>query len=233
MPRLVNRDAFAAAVAGFALVVACRTLPSSVPLSNSGGVLEDTGTDRDRQPPSALAAGTAVTEPKPAAPPPPRAASAPAEAPVDAGAPAPSATAGDAGTAAVAWAGEYYGSDRLTRHFEGEPDDVELDDKAHTRVEQTAPNALVVSVVNSASGEVICALHATPLGATATLDAGQSCFGDEGSTATVTEGRVTLTGDRLVLDFKGTVEASTGDDDGTDDDTIEFHLDYHFDGRRR
>ncbi len=227
------RRACVALLAGVALVAACKALPSAVPLSNTGGVLEDTGTDRDRQPQAALAFGGGSVETKAPPPSPTRGPSAAADAPVDAGAPVAAATAGDGGVVAVTWAGEYFGNDRLTRHFEGEPDDVELDDKAHTRVEVPAPNALLVSIVNSASGDVICALHATAEGATATLDAGQSCFGDEGSTATVTDGRVTLSGDRLVLDFSGTVVASTGDEDGTDDDTIEFHLDYHFDGRRR
>lgn len=225
--------AFTALCAGVALFAACRALPSRVPLSNTGGVLEDTGTDRDRQPQDELGAATAVAVAKPAAPPAAHAAPAAAETPVDAGAPASPPATGDAGTAAVAWAGEYFGSDRLVRHFEGDPDDVELDDKAHTRVEQTGANALVVSIVNSASGDVICALHATAQGATASLDTGQTCFGDENSTVTLTDGHVSLTGDRLVLDFNATVEASTGDDDGTDDDTVEFHLDYHFDGRKR
>ncbi len=169
---------------------------------------------------------------KPSSPPP--AHSAPttvAEAPVDAGAPDASALPQDGGAAAVAWAGDYYGSDRLVRHFDGEPDDVELDDKAHTRVEQTGPNVLVVSIINSASEEVICALHATAQGASASLDAGQSCFGDDGSTATVTDGHVSLTGDRLVLDFNGKVVENDGDDD--DGDSLEFRQDYHFDGKRR
>jgi len=227
----VNR-AVVAGLGALALVVACRALPSAVPLSNTGGVLEDTGTDRDRRSETALTAGPLSTEPK-ASLPAPRTAALPQEAPADAGVAPPPVAAADGGAPVVTWAGEYYGSDRLARHFEGEPDDVELDDKAHTRVETTSSNALVITIVNSASGEVICALNATVQGGTATLDAGQSCFGDEGSTATVTDGRATLTADRLVLDFDGTVVASTGDDDGTDDDTIEFHLDYHFDGRRR
>lgn len=229
MPR-----AWAAVVAGFTFVAACGALPSAVPLANTGGVLDDTGTDRDRQPQAAFgsAAGSVETKPAPTAA--PRVASAAPETPADAGAPLPESTAADGGAVVAAWAGEYYGSDRLARHFEGEPDDVELDDKAHTRVEVQTGSALLISIVNSASGELICALHATAQGVVATLDAGQSCFGDEGSTATVTDGRLTLAGDRLVLDFNGTVVASTGDgDDGTDDDTIEFRLDYHFDGHRR
>jgi hypothetical protein len=227
------RRACVAFFSGLVLVGACRALPSAVPLSNTGGVLEDTGTDRDRQPQAPLALGAGSLDSKPAPPPPSRAAPAPVEALPDAGAPAPPVAAGDGGVVAAAWAGDYFGNDRLTRHFEGEPDDVELDDKAHTRVEMPGPNTLLISIVNSASGDVICALRATAQGATATLDPSQECFGDENSTAAVADGRVTLAGDRLVLDFNGTVVASTGDDDDTDDDTIEFHLEYHFDGRRR
>ena len=221
-----------ALVAGFVFAVACRELPSSVPLANNGGVLAETGTDRDRQPQAETSAATAQNEVKPPAPqpskgPPPIA----FETPRDAGAADAAAIGADAGAPTLAWAGDYYGSDRLVRHFDGEADDVELDDKAHTRIEQTGPNALLVSVINSASGEVICALRATVQGASASLDSGQSCFGDEGSTATVTDGHLSLAGDRLVLDFAGKVVENDGDDD--DDDSLEFRLDYHFDGRRR
>jgi hypothetical protein len=217
---------------GFALLVACRALPSEVPLSNAGGVLEDNGTDRDRRPQSAGTAATQLADSKPAplatshAPPLPT-----VDAPLDGGALASAVASSDTG-AAVVWAGEYYGSDRLVRHFDGEADDVELDDKAHTRVEQTSTAALVISIVNSATGETICALHATVQGTTAALDAGQPCFGDDGSNATVTDGNARASGDRLTLDFDGKVVENGGDGDD-DDDTIEFHLDYHFDGRRR
>jgi hypothetical protein len=220
----------AALIAGLGLAAACHELPSAVPLSNTGGVLDDPGTDRDRRPQASAHHVAAESESRPAPPPPPRsAASTPVEVPLDAGAPTLTAAA-DAGVAAVAWAGDYFGSDRLVRHFEGEADDVELDDKAHTRVEQTGPTALVISIINSASDDVICALHATAQGATATLDPGQSCFGDDGSTATVTDGRVSLGGDRLLLDFAGKVVENDDDDEG---DSLEFRLEYHFDGRRR
>jgi hypothetical protein len=48
--------------------------------------------------------------------------------------------------------------------------------------------------------------------------------------ATVSDGRASLNGDRLVLDFKGKVVEKEPEDD---DDPLEFRLDYHFDGRRR
>jgi hypothetical protein len=216
---------------GLALGAGCRELPSQVPLSDTGGVIEDTGTDRDRRPQAEHEVRVGASEPKPAPAPLPSARPAVAEMALDAGVPDAAAAAVDAGAIAVAWAGEYFGSDRLVRHFDGEADDVELDDKAHTRVEQTGPSSLVISIVNSASNDVICALHATAQGSAASLDAGQSCFGDDGANASVTDGHATLTGDRLVLDFSGKVVESAGDDD--DDDSLEFRLDYHFDGRRR
>ena len=49
------------------------------------------------------------------------------------------------------------------------------------------------------------------------------------ATASLSHGRASLSGDKLVLDFTGKVEAEA-DEDG---DTIEFGLEYHFDGRRR
>ena len=212
------------------LLVACQGLPSSVPLSNTGGVLEDDGTTRDRRPRSEVAAAT-VTAPLPtstpsasAHAPSPRAESLP-----DAGAPVATASAVDGGVTASAWPGEYYGSDKLVRHFEGDNDDVELDDKAHTRVEEPSPGALVISIVNSASGDTICALKATAHGNEAAIAPGQSCFSEEGASASVNSGHASVTGERLVLDFAGKI-VTEPDEDG---DSIEFGLEYHFDGKRR
>lgn len=221
-----------ASSAALLLVAACHELPSGVPLANAGGVLEDTGTERDRRPLARLEAPTPQKESKPSLPspshgPPPVA----LEAPLDAGTADGGVTASDAGGSAVTWAGDYLGSDRLVRHFDGEADDVELDDKAHTRVEQSGTTNLVISIVNSASNDVICSLHASAQGASASLDPGQSCFGDENSTATVTDGHLSLSADRLVLDFNGKVVEN--DEDDEDGDTLEFRLEYHFDGRRR
>jgi hypothetical protein len=217
-------------LAAFGLVVACQALPSSVPLSNTGGVLFDTGTDRDKRPQASSSPLSLIEEKRPsastsiAAPPPST-----REATPDAGLPDTSSASGDAGLGTPVWPGEYYGSDKLTRHFDADADDVELDDKAHTRVEEKSSGSLVISIVNSATGELICALRATAQGGQATVDSGQSCFGEEGMTATVTDGRASVSGDRLVLDFNGKVVES----DDEDDDPLEFRLDYHFDGRRR
>ena len=213
-------------------IAACHELPSGVPLASVGGVLEDTGTDRDRRPLVEFDAAPAQKDSKPSVPLPlhglpPTV----VETPLDAGAPDAAVAASDAGTVVVGWAGDYFGSDRLVRHFDGEADDVELDDKAHTRIELSGTSALVISIVNSASNDVICSLRGTAQGATAVLEPGQSCFGDENSTATVTNGHLSLTADRLVLDFEGKVVEN--DEDDEDGDTLEFRLEYHFDGRRR
>jgi hypothetical protein len=216
---------------GVAFAAACQALPSAVPLSNTGGVLEDTGTDRDKRPPAVDQARALLEASRPSAP---IATSAPLpvakELSVDAGAPDAAVAALDAGTAGLPWAGEYYGSDKLVRHFDEDADDVELDDKAHTRVEERWAASLLISIVNSATGDLICGLRATTQGALATIDPGQSCFGDPSVTATVTDGRASLTGDRLVLDFNGKVVEKQPEDG---DDPLEFRLEYHFDGRRR
>lgn len=217
------------AVALLAAAGACHTVPSAVPLANTGAPPEDTGTARDRRAPVEVAG----EQPKHEAHPAETAAShTPPSAPSASAAEAkpPAAGADDAGTRAP-WPGDYYGSDKLVRHVDEEPDDVELDDKAHTRVERKSNDSLVISIVNSASGDVICALTATADGTQASLDPGQSCFGEQGLVATVTGGSATLSGDRLTLDFSGKlVPEDTGDDDEGD---FELALEYHFEGRRQ
>ena len=226
-----TRVAVAASLA-LSFIVACHELPSGVPLANAGGVIDDTGTERDRRPLARADTAAPQKESKPSQPSPARGAPPVAlETPLDAGVPDGGVATGDAGSNTPSWAGDYFGSDRLVRHFDGESDDVELDDKAHTRVEQSGTSNLVIAIVNSASNDVICSLHASAQGASASLDPGQSCFGDEGSTATVTDGHVSLSADRLVLDFNGKVVEN--DEDGDDGETLEFRLEYHFDGRRR
>lgn len=217
-------------LAAVSLLAACQALPSRVPLANTGGVLDDDGTSRDRRARPDGPAVSVETAMPAAAPTQVRGTptNAPEPLPAASTAAAP-ANAADAGTSATAWAGEYYGSDKLVRHFEGDADDVELDDKAHTRVEEPTPGSLLISIVNSATGDTICALKASARGTEATVSDGQSCFGEQGATASLTSGRATLTSGRLVLDFSGKV-VTEPDDDG---DTIEFGLDYHFDGQRR
>jgi len=205
------------------LLFACQTLPSAVPLADTGGSMPSgVRADRDRRAAAdddADSGAGPVDEvvvkaetPKPV------------EALPDAGteAPLPNAPTSEAG---LKWPGEFVGSDRLVRKFEDGPDDVQLDDKARTRVEQPSSSSLVISIVNSASGDVICALRASVSGNRATLDAGQTCFGAEGAGARISEGHATIDGDRLVLDFESSIEES--------DEEPGEHDSYHFDGTRR
>jgi len=212
------------------LLAACQALPSGVPLANTGGVLDDDGTSRDRRASSAAPGDVGVV--LPSAVPSLGARSSPSSGveppPASSVASLPSSAA-DAGAHVATWAGDYYGSDKLVRRFDGDADDVELDDKAHTRVEEPSPGALLISIVNSATGDTICALRATAHGTEATVSEGQSCFSEQGTTASLASGRATLQGDRLSLEFSGKVVAEP-DEDG---DTIEFDLEYHFDGKRR
>jgi hypothetical protein len=69
----------------------------------------------------------------------------------------------------------------------------------------------------------------TAHGNDANVDPGQSCFSEEGASATVTTGHASVAGERLQLDFSGKI-VTEPDEDG---DTIEFELEYHFDGKRR
>jgi hypothetical protein len=205
------------------LLFACQTLPSAVPLADTGGTLANAArTDRDRRADTSdlAAAGAASVQ----------------EVVVKADAPKAAETAAAAGTssalpsvpaadAAPKWAGEYVGSDRLLRKFEDGPDDVQLDDKARTRVEESSTSSLVISIINSASGDVICPLRASVSGNRATLEAGQTCFGEEDSGARISQGHATLDGDRLVLEFEASIE-ETDDAPGERDS-------YRFDGTRR
>jgi hypothetical protein len=206
----------------FVLLFACRTLPSAVPLADTGGSLAAARPDRDRRA-EVGDLGAAGAEPVQEVVVKAEAAKA-ADTTVDAGTPAalPSAPASEA---SPRWPGEYVGSDRLVRKFEDGPDDVQLDDKARTRVEQPTPSSLVISIINSATGEVICPLRASVSGNSATLETGQTCFGEEDSGARISEGHAKLEGDRLVLEFEGSIE-ETDENPGERDS-------YRFDGTRR
>jgi hypothetical protein len=205
------------------VLFACQALPSAVPLADTGGTLASAArTDRDRRGDAkdVGAAGAGLAQEVVVQAETPKA----AETAAAAGTPSalPSLPAADP---APKWPGEYVGSDRLVRKFEDGPDDVQLDDKARTRVEQPSSGSLVISIINSASGDVICPLRASVSGNRATLEAGQTCFGEEDSGARISEGHATLEGDRLVLEFEGSIE-ETDDAPGERDS-------YRFDGRRR
>ena len=51
--------------------------------------------------------------------------------------------------------------------------------------------------------------------------------------AIVTDGRATLEGDRLILDFRGHLDASGEGDDDDDEEGGPEEGTYHFEGRRR
>jgi hypothetical protein len=135
--------------------------------------------------------------------------------------------AGDAGDAGVRWAGEYFGSDRHVLRASGEQEKVELDDKAHTRVEEPAPGAAVISLVSSSDGQVICALRAKIKGNDAELEAGAACPGLFLMPPLAVDGSAKLDGDRLEVDLEGHGEFPSGND------TVEMDVEYHFEGKRR
>lgn len=220
-----------ALVPALLVAFACRALPSATPLEDSGSS-ERAVASRDRRGAVARseagAAGVtdeiAVTADASAAPPGTGSAhgSSTSDAgTTDAGSAVPSADA----TAAVKWPGEYVGNDRFVRRFDGGEEDVQLDDKARTRVEEPSPSALVISIINSATGDVLCALKASASGNQATLATGQLCFGDEDGGVELTGGRATLQGDRLVLDFEGRVVIEDGE--------TSVEGSYHFEGLRK
>jgi len=226
-----------ALVAVALLVGGCRALPSAVPLADSAppdiddwvpsrraltvsgdgdsgdGEGDDADTDADEITITASASDRDAADT--------------AEKPSDTA----STDAGDAGAGETAWPGEYFGSDRFVWRGSDGREVVEVDDRAHTRVERGGPSALVITIVNSLTGEVICALDATASGKEARVREGESCFGAPGREAIVTDGLATLEGDRLVLDFKGRIEADRDDDD--DEEGGDEQGAYHFDGRRR
>jgi hypothetical protein len=133
------------------------------------------------------------------------------------------------------WPGEYYGRDRFAWRGADGREMVEVDERAHTRVEADGPAAIVISIVNSASGDVICPLRATTAGNRATIRPRETCFGTGDQAAVVTDGRATLDGDRLVVDFRGQIEPSmrAGDDEDEDEEDGNEEGTYHFEGRRR
>jgi hypothetical protein len=213
------------------VVAGCQRLPSLVPLSDSGTAELDPSARVDRR---ASGAGASVEEADVEEEADEFTVTAEASqaelAKPDGGTATDAALpAGDAG-AAPSWPGEYYGSDRFAWRGADGREMVEVDDRAHTRVSADGPNAVVISVVNSATGDVICPLHATTAGNRATIRPRETCFGSAEQPAIVTDGRATLEGDRLVLDFRGHLDSSRGGDD--DEDEPEEGT-YHFEGRRR
>jgi hypothetical protein len=222
-------------VLALVLAVGCQRLPSLVALSDSGGSEVEPSTRVDRR---AAGARTEAADDEGEAdevvvtaqllP----AASATPDGGVATDAAAPPADGGPEPT----WPGEYYGSDRFAWRGGDGREMVEVDDRARTRVEADGPKAIVISIVNSATGDVICPLHATTSGNRATIRPRETCFGAPEQAAIVTDGHATLEGDRLVLDFRGHLESTgpSGDDeDEEEDDSGDGEGTYHFEGRRR
>lgn len=211
------------------VAVACAALPSTVPLADSSGGILPASAGRDRRPRSD--AGSAwvgvedvddaddeASEQKPSDTP---AKETTVIVAVDAG-----AGCNEDGGAAT-WPGEYYGSDRMTTVFEGLPPNTMTDDKAHTRVEQGRGDRIVISVVDSSKGDVMCALNATVNGASATLELGQTCFGQGDSAPDIISGSARIECDKLTFDLSAATEIEI------EDDVHAGEIDYHFEGSRK
>jgi hypothetical protein len=141
----------------------------------------------------------------------------------DAGVPEAGLLTSDAGDGGPRWAGEYFGKDRHTTRISGKTEDEELDDKAHTRVEETAPGVALISLVSSASGEVICSMKHRATGNRAELEPGESCPPLRLLAPLTLEGTAKLEGDTLVVSLQGRGTFPAGD----------VEVEYSFEGKRR
>jgi hypothetical protein len=197
------------------LCAACATLPSAVPLADSSGGVLSVDAGRDRRPRSDAGEATVGVET--------------ADSESEVTEEVTVVASADAGTGcdggAVTWPGEYYGTDRLTTTFEDMPPHTMTDDKARTRVELGRGDRVVISIVDSSKGDVMCALNATVDGDTATLELGQTCFGQGDSAPDIMSGSARIECDRLTLDLTAATEI--------DDDVRAGEMDYHFEGKRR
>jgi hypothetical protein len=223
----------------FALVLAagCQRLPSLSPLGDSGGSDVEPSTRVDRRAMGGATRAVADAEEESDADEIVVTAQAmPAEAAtLDGGVATDAATSSTDGGSEPTWPGEYYGRDRFAWRGADGREMVEVDDRAHTRVAPAGPDAIVISIVNSATGDVICPLRATTAGNRATIRPRETCFGAPDQAAVVTDGLATLEGDRLVLDFRGHLESPgvDGDDEDEDGERGNEEGTYHFEGRRR
>ena len=209
---------------------ACRALPSAIPLADTGEAraFDEGALGRNRVPLSERQGGVSESDDD---------SSVDADETVevvasapdagDAGAVEAGAPASDAGNVGGRWAGEYFGSDRHVLRTSGEPDKVELDDKAHTRVEEPSPGVAIVSLVSSADGKVICAMRTKVTGDRAELESGATCPGLFLMPPLAIEGFAKLDGDALEVDLEGHGKFPAGPD------TIEMDVEYQFNGKRR
>jgi hypothetical protein len=217
------------ALAFLGLAFACRALPSAIPLSDTGEgrVIEDGALSRNRVPhgdrkSSSDDSGDDVSSGDDSVTIVANSADA-----GDAGTSEAGALASDAGDAGAGWAGEYFGSDRQVKRLSGKAEEVEDDDKAHTRVEEPSPGVALVSLVSSADGTVICGMKMRITGNRAELDAGETCAPLLLIPPFTIKGTATLDGAELDLSLSG-----HGEFPG-DDGTLEMDVEYHFEGKRR
>ena len=162
--------------------------------------------------------------PRPATEPPPAATTAEAAKP---GAPVPK-TPGAKPAAVVVYAGEYIGSDTSTYKMDG-MERAENDDKARTRVEGGGPEISVI-FVDSGTGKDICTLKAKSAGKTATVSAGQKCWGADGAgmSGTLTRGTATFEDKKLVVDADFEIQVGGGTEAA-----MSGSLHYRFEGTRK
>jgi hypothetical protein len=224
---LVLRARFGSAPWVALLCAACATLPSAVPLADSSAGVLSVGPTRDRRPRSDAGEATVSVETRDSEP----EVEADAEPEEEVTEEVTVVASTDAGTGcdggAASWPGEYYGTDRLTTTFEEMPPHTMTDDKARTRVELGRGDRIVISIVDSSKGDVMCALNATVDGDTATLELGQTCFGQGDSAPDIMSGRARIECDRLTLDLTAATEIEL------EDDVHAGEMNYHFEGKRR
>ena len=138
--------------------------------------------------------------------------------------------AGDASadTDSVDFAGEYRGEDVSVIRIDGFAKRTERDPNARTKVERLAPDRIEITLINSANGDPLCTVSAQVEGHKANVDAGQSCFDEEGEVrGSIADGTAQIAGDHLTVDFDVELEVSLGSE------TRSGSLDYHFEGVRK
>lgn len=209
------------------LCFACATLPSAVPLADSSGGVLSVSPGRDRRPRGETREASVSVESEDADDEVEIEADAEEEATEEVTVVASADAGENCDGGAVSWPGEYYGSDRMTTKFEELPPHTMTDDKAHTRVELGKGDRVVISIVDSSKGDVMCALNATVDGADATLELGQTCFGQGDTAPDIMSGSARIECDRLTLDLTAATEIEL------EDDVHAGEIDYHFEGKRR
>jgi hypothetical protein len=94
-------------------------------------------------------------------------------------------------------------------------------------VEEPAPEVVLISLVSSSDGKVICGVKARVTGNQAKLEPGESCAPLDLRPPLALEGNAKLAGDELTLDLEAHGEFPAGDD------SIAIDVEYHFEGKRR